>query len=373
VKSCRPLYVLIVLAASLAAAPVPAGAVRIRRVIDGVPASGSQWPFVAALVQRGAPAFDGQFCGGSVIAPSVVVTAAHCVEGSGAGDIEVVTGRMRLSDENAGQRTAVRAIRVDPKYDAGSDHHDAALLLLAQPTTAPSVALAGSTDRRLIAPGAALAVAGWGLVDNSGDSPDDLRTGSIQALAISDCSDAYGSDVVASLMVCAGSPPGGKPDSCAGDSGGPLVSHASGATQLVGLVAFGGSVCGDPSAPGVYTRVSAEVPWILQTLGVTPSPPTRQPFVRTQLGNISCGQVLCSVDVLVSGDVGAIGRIVVTVTRGGASPLRRSGVAMRRSPHVWRVRIDLPFGKLLITAQPFNNGGVAFGQAGSEGVQVTAG
>ncbi len=59
-------------------------------------------------------------------------------------------------------------------------------------------------------------------------------------------------------------------DACGGDSGGPLVSRGT-TTSLVGIVAFGGDVCGDPRAPGVYARASAEVPWILKTLGLAPA------------------------------------------------------------------------------------------------------
>jgi secreted trypsin-like serine protease len=344
-------------------------------VIDGVPASGATWAFVAALIQHGADPYDGQFCGGSVIAPTVVLTAAHCVEGAAAGDIDVVTGRTVLSAAASGQRLAVRAIRVDPRYDPNTEHHDAALLLLAQPTSAPPVQVAGSADGPLIGPGQPLAIAGWGVVDNNADSPDALQSGVVHARSIVDCIDAYGSDVAASLMVCAGPTRAGQADSCPGDSGGPLVSYAGGTARLIGLVAFGGDVCGDPSAPGVYTRVSGELQWIAQTLGLVPAAPPRPPAqtVAAQIGTITCGAVLCSIDVQVSGSVAAVGRIVVTVTRGGTRPLRRSAVAARVSQRLWRAHVDLPFGRLLISAQPFNASGVAFGQGASQGVEVTAG
>lgn len=351
----------------------PAGAALGPRVLAGSQATSAQWPFIAALVQHGRSAFDGQFCGGSVIAPTVVVTAAHCVTGSSAGSIDVVTGRAQLSASQLGQRLAVRSITVDPSYNANTEHHDAAVLRLASPTRAPAVSFAGSADPALLTPGSPLSVAGWGLLDNNGDAPDLLHAATIQALRIGSCQDAYGSDVSASLMICAGTPVTGTPDACQGDSGGPLVSGAGGAARLVGLVAFGGERCGDPSAPGVYTRVSAELPWIARVLGATPTPPARTPTVRTRISRITCGAVICTVQVSVTGDVGAVGRITVRVSRNGAATVERASNAVRTGSHAWRARIDLPIGSLHITALAFTKAGVAFGHPGSEDVSVTAG
>src|SRR4051794_41504835 len=121
---------------------------------------------MAALVQHNANAYDGQFCGGAVIAPDRIVTAAHCVEGASPGDIDVVTGRYRLSD-SGGERSTVTAIDREPKWNTNGNGHDVAVLRLATPTTVPPVAVAGPNDTSLIATGAVLAVAGWGLVNQA--------------------------------------------------------------------------------------------------------------------------------------------------------------------------------------------------------------
>jgi secreted trypsin-like serine protease len=369
----KPRILFVIVSAWLALAAAPAVATRGPRVLAGSPAGTAQWPFIAALVQHGQDAFDGQFCGGSVIAPSVVLTAAHCVTGSRAASIDVVTGRAQLSAAQTGQRLTVRSITVDPSYNAATEHHDAALLLLASPTRSPAASLAGSTDAALITPGSPLSVAGWGLLDNNGDAPDNLHAATIQALRVARCQDAYGSDVTPSLMICAGTPGSGSPDACQGDSGGPLVSGTGATARLVGLVAFGAERCGDPTAPGVYTRVSAEIPWIARTLGAGAAPHARTPTVRTRITHISCGAVICTVQVGVTGDVGAVGRIVVRVSRNGAATVERASTAARTGQYSWRVRINLPFGSLHITALAFTKTGSAFGHAGSEDVRVTAG
>lgn len=357
--------------AATSAAAAPAGAVMRPRVLDGNGAGIAEWPFIAALVEHNQNAFDGQFCGGSVIAPQIVLTAAHCVSGSTPASIDVVTGRAQLSAASAGQRLTVRSILVDPSYNASSEHHDAALLVLASPTRAPAVPIAGASDGPLIAVGSAVAVAGWGLLDNNADAPDLLHAATIEALSIKGCQNAYGADVTPSLMICAGTPVTGSPDACQGDSGGPLVSTNTGSAELVGIVAFGGERCGDPSAPGVYTRVSAELPWIARAIGLAPTPPARLPSVRTRIGRISCGATFCSVQVGVSGDVGSVGRIVVRVSRTTSGGARQSSTAVRIGRHTWRARIDLPYGSLRITAFAFTRSGAQFGHAGSADVRVS--
>lgn len=369
-KHLRLIIAAVIVCLGLAAGP--AGAVRGPRVLGGGEASIAQWPFIAALVQHDQSAFDGQFCGGSVIAPTVVLTAAHCVTGSSAASIDVVTGRAQLSATSAGQRLGVRAIAIDPSYNATSEHHDAALVFLAAPTRSPAVALAGSGDGPLLAAGAPLSVAGWGLLDNGGDAPDLLHAATIQALRIGGCEDAYGSDVVPTLMICAGTPDTGSPDACQGDSGGPLVSTVGGTVRLVGIVAFGGERCGDPSAPGVYTRASAEIPWIMRTVASASGPRGRTPTVRTRIGRITCGAVVCTIQVAVSGDVRAVGRIIVRVSRSGAATSEQSSTAVRTGQRSWRARINLPLGSLHISALAFTRSGALFGRTGSTDIRVTA-
>ena len=203
------------------------------RVIGGQTAGAEQFPSIAALVTAGAPAADGQFCGATVIAAQLVLTAAHCVEGATPSSVEVVTGRSRLSDERSGRRTAVTRIDVHP--DWRSRFTDAALLHLASPVQVPALALAGSSDG---APGLVAGVAGWGQTSQDEQSAsDELRWAPLTIRSASACRAGHGSDYDDARMLCAS---GDGRDSCNGDSGGPLVTTASGTTRLAGIVSFGG-------------------------------------------------------------------------------------------------------------------------------------
>jgi secreted trypsin-like serine protease len=265
-----------VCAAGALAAPASARteSQRPARIVGGVPAAVDTAPWTAFLVAHNRSGPNGQFCGATVATPTAVITAAHCVLGTRPGEFDVVTGRSTLSGSE-GQRLPVAAIDIDPGYDPEGTGHDAAVVHLATPTAAPSIAYATAEQAGLAAPGVGLLLTGWGLVANNDDAtPDNLQQAAITVQGNRRCRVNYGEAFSGTQMICS---LGGLPDACRGDSGGPLVSIAGPTPTLVGIVSFGGTQCGNAHYPGVYTRVSYEATFLAGALSATPPAATAPP------------------------------------------------------------------------------------------------
>ncbi|MFE0678650.1 serine protease [Streptomyces sp. NPDC058867] len=254
----RPL----VLAAAAAVIPfastAPAAADSI--VVGGFPVDVADSPWTVALSSRDRFGGNrsGQFCGGVVVGPSTVLTAAHCMGEDVLGepptvDLRVISGRTDLRTDE-GREIAVQEIRINPEYDANTNAGDFAVLTLAEPLPQEAVVGAAAAGDTAYTSGTAARVYGWGDATGGGDYAYGLRAAQVHVLADSLCERAYpgGGDgsYRADSMLCAGEALGGR-DACQGDSGGPLVAEG----RLIGLVSWG-SGCGRPGSPGVYTRVS---------------------------------------------------------------------------------------------------------------------
>jgi secreted trypsin-like serine protease len=243
------------------ASPPPAAADSV--VIGGYPVEAAESPWVVALSSRdrfgGMRA--GQFCGGVVVAPTKVMTAAHCLsrvvlgrQVSEVRDLKVIVGRSELPGEG-GREVPVSAAWVDPQYDPLTNSADMALLTLSDALpTAHVIGMAG-VGNPAYEPGTSATVYGWGDTTGNGGYASSLRAASVTVLPDAECGQAYpggsGGRYLKSTMLCAGDPQGGR-DACQGDSGGPLVAGG----RLIGLVSWGGG-CGRADSPGVYTRISA--------------------------------------------------------------------------------------------------------------------
>lgn len=232
-------------------------------VIGGQPVQISQSPWVVALSSRdrfgGTRA--GQFCGGVLVAPAKVLTAAHCVSSDVLGvplgqvrDLAVIAGRSTLKG-SGGQEIAVSGVQLNPAYDAKTNAGDFALLTLSSPLSAGQAIKAAGAGHAAYKPGTGAVVYGWGDTAGDGTYADELRAAPVKVLPDSACERAYPGHNEAAYradtMLCAGDESGGH-DACQGDSGGPLVADG----RLIGLVSWG-SGCGQASHPGVYARLSA--------------------------------------------------------------------------------------------------------------------
>ncbi|MER5830972.1 trypsin-like serine protease [Streptomyces sp. NPDC002130] len=208
----------------------------------------------------------GFFCGGAVVAPTKILTAAHCVKGynwnaNGA----VVTGTSQLpsadgTDLHGGTVTGVWRQWNHPSYNASTIDNDIAVLTLPVPVKATPIRMTTSGDTTSYKAGTSAKVYGWGRTSSTSDDiSETLKTATLPMQSDTTCSGAYGADFVKGHMVCAGKPASGSDtgtvSACNGDSGGPLVVN----NRIVGVVSWGVTDCVAKGAYSVFAKVSSYV------------------------------------------------------------------------------------------------------------------
>lgn len=250
------------------AAPAPA-------IVNGTQIATADWSFLVAVGCSGASAtddcrdrlygmdalgmFSPQFCGGVLIQPRVVATAAHCLMRQGGGvfgpeDIYVgggssILGAMTRDIDVAG----VQSVIIHPGYNRLSQTSDLALLVLkheiANTTTIPYV-----TSSAVQLETTAATIAGWGDIDRNGSAPMAANFAQIFMYPQEQCAALVGNVFDEETMLCGiAKNDAGWIDACKGDSGGPLVSTINGKRTLIGLVSWG--VACASGSPGIYTRI----------------------------------------------------------------------------------------------------------------------
>jgi secreted trypsin-like serine protease len=329
------------------------------KILSGSVAAPGQFPWMAVLMDAGAErAVDGAYCGGTVIAPRVVLTAAHCVQGQRARQMHVVVGRTRLTQEQDGQRIAVAKIVIHPEWNPSTMLGDAALLQLSEAATVTPLPIAHAAEDGLVAPGAPVMTMGWGATFEGGRMNDELLYVRLVERAAPACKRIY-DDYDDTQQLCVGSDRRGE-DSCQGDSGGPIVAGEAEAMRIFGIVSYGRG-CGRRNIPGVYTRVSAVASWIDEQAPILngdvpppPPPPPDPPVVR--IGRIACEAIYCNVFLRTTGRApsGGIALNFVRRRQGNRGPVDDFVFARQLSARKWVARANLPFGRLILYAIPFN-------------------
>ncbi|NKL04316.1 trypsin-like serine protease [Rhizobium leguminosarum bv. viciae] len=255
------------------------------RVIGGQAAKKGEWPWQVKILapdpeQRGR--FGGH-CGGSLISPRWILTAAHCVTSRRSGkqdlfarDLLIVEGKSKIDkviavDGPDKPGLAVDEVIIHEDFDRKVFANDIALIKLSEPAKSKPAILASASDDEVEAAGHPAVVTGWGYTkaDHGWDDkylPTELQEVELPIVPREDCRAAYRDssmrmNPIDERNVCAGYAEGGK-DACQGDSGGPLVAQRPDKRWIqLGIVSWGAG-CAEAEHYGVYTRVAAFRDWI---------------------------------------------------------------------------------------------------------------
>ena len=239
-------------------------------IINGQPVDISEVPWQVALLNAHiVDDFDAHFCGGSIISDRWILTAAHCLIGKNAADVDVLAGVTTLGQAGS-TRISVQQMVNHPSFNAATFENDIALLRLSTPLT-----LSNANTQMIALPydqvastwpaaSTSAVVSGWGNTAPAGISyPTELMAAVVEVLADPgdpSCGSYPGAEFFPALMLCAAELTLAK-DSCQGDSGGPLAVEVDNSWTLAGIVSWGYD-CADPAFPGVYTRITQYISWI---------------------------------------------------------------------------------------------------------------
>lgn len=234
-----------VVAALLIGAPAAAGFKAEPYVVGGRPANPGEYPAQAWLVIDGP---GGWSCGGTLLAPTRIVTAAHCVTDlSGdvvaAASVKAYMGENDRNNFTSSHEYGVSTVDVHSEYDPSTQANDVAMLTLTRTAAFSPLRMIWSDEAAKWAPGVIATVIGWGTTSSGGDESDVLLEAEVPIVSDAACADAYEFDEFdAASMVCAHD---GAHDTCQGDSGGPLMVPDVGAFALAGITSWGIG-CADP-------------------------------------------------------------------------------------------------------------------------------
>ncbi|XP_052873596.1 brachyurin-like [Anopheles cruzii] len=255
------------------------------KVAGGTNASKGQFSYLVAIVLN----FGGgseALCGGSIISESFILTAAHCLYGME--EATIVVGQNSKITLPIGDHNPTNAIIITigppnvilhPGYDPVDILNDIALILL--PVVLPlrtssaiqTIRLPSWNNAYTDLTGYDSIVSGWGAQSNEEfvDPTDEasqiiLRYATSAIVPNEICRRVYGS-LVRDQQICVSGEGGRNP--CQGDSGGPLTVKfgRQGITQ-VGIVSYGSVKGCEKGVPGVYTRVSSYIEWIVHHAGI---------------------------------------------------------------------------------------------------------
>lgn len=247
---------------------------RMHKIVGGSFTPIESHPWIAAIFYKS----NLFLCGGSLISPCWVLTAAHCLpdgEHTSLRRLSVYLGKSAINDtDDKEQSFTVEKIVMHQKYNDSNYNSDIALLKIKSKNGRCAVKSASVRTVCLPPPhtqlptGYPCSIAGFGKERyTSWQFSQYLKQAEVNLLSQTECnSDLQYGNRVTENMFCAASPDWSS-DACKGDSGGPLVCEVSGRMFLFGVVSWGED-CASKNKPGVYTRVTNFNQWIAAKIGL---------------------------------------------------------------------------------------------------------
>ncbi|CAF2738619.1 unnamed protein product [Rotaria sp. Silwood2] len=230
----------------------------VSRIIGGETAGSQSWPWAVSLGFKGE-----HFCGGSILSPSFIITAAHCFnEVIDLKNITILAGSLHLkaTSNDSAQIRSIARIYKHPNYNSLTYENDLTLIRLSSPLNMrhgniKSICLPSGTVPQP-SDNINMTAVSWGTRSTSIVRPSStLQQVTLKSIesTFSECENLISDS---KLQFCAGVLTGDK-DTCKGDSGGPLMAFVNNLWYLYGITSLGGGLeCASSGNPAVYTRVS---------------------------------------------------------------------------------------------------------------------
>jgi len=237
------------------------------RIVGGKEAYPGKWPWMVVMAANGRHS-----CGGTLIHPRWVLTAAHCVTRRSPSSLTMVLGEHNQRQKQGFEKFyRVRRIISHPSYGRSTgvtNDNDIALIQLTQDVDMNSNYINTACMPKNYRVGSFVGkecwATGWGRTKGTGDQTR-LREAKVPVYSTSTCQRYWGRRV-SDRQICMGYTSSLGPTACQGDSGGPLICRMGSRWVLAGVTSWGTGECGNK--PAVYTRVTSYISWIEQQTGV---------------------------------------------------------------------------------------------------------